>query len=172
MLDIVALRKDGLRGQAWIIMDDVQAATAALQAENGVSFFGRDLSIQYASETSDRIAKRDGTYVPKAKRKKLESTNPSSTRDAGPSHSSNTTTTVSASPSHILLTQNLPETVTFEMLKIMFHPYAGYKDVRLPRPGLAFIEFESEPHATLARQALNGFQLTASDKLQLDYGKA
>jgi U2 small nuclear ribonucleoprotein B'' len=142
-------------------MDDVQAATAALQAENGVSFFGRDLVIQYAKETSDRIAKRDGTYVPKAKRKKVESTIPNSTPDASALPSSMTTTTASAPPSHILLTQNLPETVTLEMLKIMFHPYAGYKDVRLPRPGLAFIEFESEPHATLALQALNGFQLTS-----------
>jgi RNA recognition motif-containing protein len=168
---MVALRKDGLRGQAWIIMDDVQAATAALQAENGVSFFGRDLVIQYAKETSDRIAKRDGTYVPKAKRKKLESTTPTPDTSALPSSTTATTTSVSAPPSHMLLTQNLPETVTMEMLKILFHPYAGYKDVRLPRPGLAFIEFESEPHATLALQALNGFQLTATERLQLDYGK-
>ena len=75
-------------------------------------------------------------------------------------------------PSHILIAQGLSEDVTLEMLKILFHQYAGYKDVRLPRPGLAFIEFESEPHATLAMQALNGFKLTALDNLQLEYGKA
>ena len=53
-----------------MIFDDVQAATAALQAENGYSFFGKDLKLSYAHEKSDRIAKRDGSYVPKAKRKK------------------------------------------------------------------------------------------------------
>ncbi|KAI2507477.1 hypothetical protein MHU86_6969 [Fragilaria crotonensis] len=167
VLEIVTLRKDGLRGQAWVIMDDVQAATAALQAENGVNFFGKDLVIQYSKEISDRIAKRDGTYVPKAKRKKVDSTNnaPNATFAEPPN-------APTSPPSHILIAQSLSEDVTLEMLKILFHQYTGYKDVRLPRPGLAFIEFESEPHATLALQALNGFKLTASDNLQLEYGKA
>jgi hypothetical protein len=56
-------------------MDDVQAATAALQGENGVRFFGKVLVIQYSKDISDRITMRDGTYVPKAKRKKVDSTN-------------------------------------------------------------------------------------------------
>lgn len=167
VLEIVTLRKDGLRGQAWVIMDDVQAATAALQAENGISFFGKDLVIQYSKDVSDRISKRDGTYVPKAKRKKVESANNVSNASDVAAPSAPTSL-----PSHILIAQGLSDDATLEMLKILFHQYAGYQDVRLPRPGLAFIEFESEPHATLALQALNGFKLTASDTLQLDYGKA
>ena len=142
-------------------MDDVQAATAALQGENGVRFFGKDLVIQYSREVSDRISKRDGTYVPKAKRKKVDSMNsaPNTTMAEPPN-------APTSPPSHILIAQGLSEDVTLEMLKILFHQYAGYKDVRLPRPGLAFIEFESEPHATLTLHALHGFKLTASDNLQ------
>ena len=167
VLEIVTLRKDGLRGQAWVIMDDVQAATAALQAENGISFFGKDLVIQYSKEVSDRISKRDGSFVPKNKRIKVDPTSnvPGASMAASPS-------VPTSPPSHILIAQGLSDDVTLEMLKILFHQYAGYQDVRLPRPGLAFIEFESEPHATLALQALNGFKLSASDNLQLDYGKA
>ena len=186
VLEIITLRKDGLRGQAWVIMDDVQSATAALQAENGISFFGRELMIQYSKEVSDRISKRDGTYVSKSKRRKMEPTTNHDTLENNPqpgfehTHETDATTTTtttiatilsSTPPSHILLTQDLPEDVSLDMLKILFHQYAGYKDVRLPRPGLAFIEFESEPHATLALKALNGFQLTSSKSLQLDYGK-
>jgi len=72
VVEIVALRKQGLRGQAFVVMDDVQAATAALQAEQGFSFFGKDMVIEYAKTKSDRIAKRDGDYVPKAKRQKMQ----------------------------------------------------------------------------------------------------
>ena len=66
------MRRDGLRGQAFVIFEDVQAATAALQKEQGFTFFGKDLKLAYAKEKSDRIAKRDGTYVPKAKRIKMD----------------------------------------------------------------------------------------------------
>ena len=72
VLEIVALRKDGLRGQAFVVFEDVQAATAALQAEQGFTFFGKDLKLAYAKEKSDRIAKRDGTFVPRAKRRKRD----------------------------------------------------------------------------------------------------
>lgn len=168
MLEIITLRKDGLRGQAWIIMESVQAATAALQAENGTSFFGRDLKIAYANETSDRIAKRDGTYVPKAKRIKSEQPKKEATPETPVEEIPKTT----SPPSHILLAQDLPEDVTKAMLEMLFQQYSGYKEVRIPRPGLGFVEFESEPHATLALKGLNGFQLTAKDVLKLDYGKA
>jgi len=158
-------------------MEDVQAATAALQAENGAGFFGKDLVLQYARETSDRISKRDGTFVPKAKRKKIEHV--ADVADVAEAEDTTTSAvapppppTVTSPPSHILLTQALPEDVTMEMLQMLFQQYSGFKEVRLPRPGLAFIEFESEPHATLGLEGLNGFKLTASDSLQLDYGKA
>lgn len=49
------------------------------------------------------------------------------------------------------------------MLAMLFRQHVGYKEVRIPRPGLAFVEFEDEPHATLALKALNGFKLTTTD---------
>ena len=58
------------------------------------------------------------------------------------------------------------------MSAILIRQYPGYKEVRIPRAGLAFVEFEDEPHATVALKALNGFKLTANDKLNLKYGKA
>jgi RNA recognition motif-containing protein len=157
-------------------MDDVQSATVALQAENGVSFFGRDIKIAYAKETSTRIAKRDGTYSSKAvkqsKKKGNEPTDEIVANEAPVSDQTAQSSTPFAPPSHLLLAQDLPEDVTQEMLQVLFQPYSGFKEARLPRPGLAFIEFESEAHATLARKGLNGFQLTPSDQLKLDYGKA
>ncbi|KAL9181518.1 hypothetical protein ACHAXT_010323 [Thalassiosira profunda] len=75
VLEVIVLRGDAaggrpLRGQAWIIFESVSAATAALQAERGFVFFGRPLMVNYAKETSDRIAKRDGSYGAKTKEKR------------------------------------------------------------------------------------------------------
>jgi RNA recognition motif-containing protein len=205
VLEIVILRRDGLRGQAWVIMDNVQAATAAMQAENGFTFFGKDLVIEYSREPSDRIAKRDGTFVPRAKRQKklkpedeAEAADVAATRDAGggggeeeeagqgdsasaPTDGQATTAVAVPTaatvvdfgvPSKYLLAQNLPLECNEMVLAMLFRQYTGYKEVRMPRPGLAFIEFEQEPHASLAMQALNGFQLSQKDTLQLTYGKS
>lgn len=183
-MEIITLRRQGLRGQAFIIFEDASSATAALQAEHGFTFFGKDLKLGYSKETSDRIAKRDGTYVPKAKRKKLVPPTPAAGADIPAATSTTTTapgTTVVAppplavpteQPSHILFAANLPPECNEMMLSMLFRQYSGFKEVRIPRPGLAFCEFDDEPHATLALERLNGFKLTSTDSLKLSYGKA
>lgn len=184
MLEVVTLRREGMRGQAWIIFNDVQAATSALQAEQNFPLFGKDLKLEYAREKSDRIAKRDGSYVPKAKRikKVVPPPEPASTgaeaqNDAAAAEeqmeadAAQLETEPVERPSHILLANNLPDECNEMMLAMLFRQYAGFKEVRMPRPGLAFVEYEDEPHATLALKGLNGFNLTTSDTLTLNYGK-
>lgn len=169
VLEVVVLRREGLRGQAWVIFQDVTAATAALQKDQGFTFFGKDMMLEYAKEKSDRIAKRDGTYVPKAKRKQIE------TLEAAPEQQPQAEEEESqddAPPSKYLLAQDLPPEVNEMMFKMLFQQYAGFVEVRMPRPGLAFVEFQDEPHATLAKKGLHGFKLTATDTLRLTYGKA
>lgn len=200
VLEIIALRKDGLRGQAFVVFDDVQAATAALQTEQGFTFFGKDLKLAYAKEKSDRISKRDGTFAPRAKRRKrevesaaaaggdttaeaagnTETANSDSDAAVPPLSSGDSTAVVAASatpaphqqPTHILFAESLPSECNEMMLAMLFRQYSGFKEVRIPRAGLAFIEFDSEPHATLALERLNGFKLTTTDALKLTYGKA
>lgn len=197
VLEIIALRKDGLRGQAFVVFEDVQAATAALNREQGFAFFGKDLKLAYAREKSDRISKRDGTYVPRAKRRKRDNSTVAAVVDAAKANGDTTTTTSSSSleamettadsgvpaaaaafntpqqqPTHILFAESLPSECNEMMLAMLFRQYAGFKEVRIPRAGLAFIEFDTEPHATLALERLNGFKLTTTDALKLTYGKA
>jgi RNA recognition motif-containing protein len=191
VLEIITLRKDGLRGQAFIIMDDVLAATSALQSLQGFTFFGKDLVIEYARAKSDRISKRDGDYVPKSKRKKntkeemnqetvpgnenLENEQSQEHVSAGESMEQPPSLPPPVAdanpPSKLLLAQNLPPECNDQVLAMLFQQYPGYRETRVPRPGLAFIEFEDEPHATVAMNALQGFGLTPQDKLQLSYGK-
>jgi U2 small nuclear ribonucleoprotein B'' len=190
VLEIVTLRRDGLRGQAWVIFEDVQSATAAVKAEQGFTFFGKDLVIEYAREKSDRVAKQDGTYVPKAKRQKIAETTPAieevegeaaqeigedvepNQMVEGDSEQPVAPSAPAAPPSKYLLAEDLPSECNEMMMSMLFRQYAGYKEVRMPRPSLAFVEFENEAQATLALQGLNGFNLTPKDTLKLTYGKA
>ncbi len=79
---------------------------------------------------------------------------------------------VETPPSNILFAESLPKDCTEMMLACLFRSYPGYKEVRMPRSGLAFIEFDDEPHASVALKALNGFNLSATEALNLKYGKA
>lgn len=214
ILDIIALRKDGLRGQAFILFEDVQSATSALKAEQGFTFFGKDLQLQYAKEKSDRIAKQDGTFVPKDRKRQAADEISTSDKklkiDAAPTEADDADVDVTvsvpvpvpvpvsntvevhdpaslvkdvetddeadgaavATPSNILFADSLPKDCNEMMLACLFRSYAGYKEVRIPREGLAFIEFDEEPHASVALKALNGFKLSADDTLKLNYGKS
>jgi U2 small nuclear ribonucleoprotein B'' len=201
VLEIITPRRDGLRGQAFVVMNTVQSATAALQAEQGFTFFGKDMVIEYARQKSDRIAKRDGDYVPKSRRAKSNVDAPSTPQDTVTMEASDeavapipppptdmdtvngdataaaapTGTTeapmATSPPSHILLAQNLPAECNEMMLGMLFRQYAGYKEIRMPRAGLAFVDFDSEAQATVAMTALNGFKLTPNDELNLSYGR-
>ena len=138
--------------------------------------------MEYAREKSDRIAKRDGTYVKRKKQKTMHAFTETSDYSAElppAAKKQRTTTSPSLSssspqqpPSHILFMQDLPPECNKMMLEMLFRQYTGYKEVRVPREGLAFVEFDDEPHATLALQGLNGFKLTTNDTLNLTYGKS
>ncbi|KAL8674668.1 MAG: hypothetical protein Q9168_000900 [Polycauliona sp. 1 TL-2023] len=62
VLDVVALKTKGMRGQAHVVFRDVQASTQAMRALQGFDFFGKEMRIQYGKGKSDAIAKLDGTY--------------------------------------------------------------------------------------------------------------
>jgi len=64
VLDVILLRGCGLAGQAFVLFDSVQTATTALEAEQGFLMYDRPLQINYTKEKSDRVSKREGTYVP------------------------------------------------------------------------------------------------------------
>uniref|UniRef100_A0A915A5Q1 RRM domain-containing protein n=1 Tax=Parascaris univalens TaxID=6257 RepID=A0A915A5Q1_PARUN len=74
-------------------------------------------------------------------------------------------------PNKILFCTNLPNETTKQMLSILFSPYPGLKDIRrVPdRPDIAFIEFESEGRAIVARTALSDFKITPSQAIHVDY---
>merc|ERR1712216_1020079 len=62
IIDIVHMRTPKMRGQAFVVFDDISGATAARRALDKFPFFGRPLALQFAKSKSDAVAKRDGTW--------------------------------------------------------------------------------------------------------------
>lgn len=76
-------------------------------------------------------------------------------------------------PNSILFATRLPAECTQVTLSPLFQQYNGLREVRMVpgNAGLAFIEFGDEMQATMALQSLNGFKLTPTDTLHLNYAK-
>lgn len=199
ILDIVCLKTFRLRGQAWVVFADVPSATNALRQMQGFPFYDKAMRIAYGKSKSDAVAKMEGSYVARDKaassklnveqremlmgRKKeaaaAEATARSaagaapaaaSSRPAAPSKPSNEP---AAPPHKILFVQNLPEATTDMMLSMLFQQFPGYKEVRMieNKPGIAFVEFESDMQATVALNGLNGFKITPSNTMAITYAK-
>ena len=67
IIDVVAVKTYKLRGQAWVVFQDVASATAAMRAVQGFPFFDKPMKLAYAKAKSDATAKLDGTYDPSAR---------------------------------------------------------------------------------------------------------
>ena len=79
-------------------------------------------------------------------------------------------------PNSILFVQNLPEELGDQAqptLSALFKQYNGFKEVRLV-PGkwnIAFVEFDSDYSAAVAKDALQSFALTPTHMLKITFAK-
>ena len=62
ILDIVALKTFRMRGQAFIVFRDIEAASQAVRQMQDFPFYDKPMRITYAKTKSDASAKFDGTY--------------------------------------------------------------------------------------------------------------
>jgi U1 small nuclear ribonucleoprotein A len=198
ILDIVACKTLKLRGQAWVVFDDVTAATNALRQMQGFPFYDKPMRIQYAKTISDAITKADGTYVPKEKRKKQEEKAERKRREQQADMAAAPMATaypppygvpppaqqqyqvprpmvpeVPAPPNSLLFVQNLPREATSLEIQMLFQQFPGFKEVRMieAKPGIAFVEFGDEMQATVALSALQNFKITPSHTMLVSYAK-
>ena len=131
--------------------------------------------INYAKETSDRIAKRDGTFKKrkvvsddglndKSKVVKMEESKVPAAAASAPSGPQ-----PSDSPTSTLLAAKIPSECNEMMLSMLFKQYSGFQRVNSHQGGMYTIVFNSERDATAALNGLNGFKLNASSVLDLTY---
>ncbi|KAG1956122.1 U2 small nuclear ribonucleoprotein B'' [Rhinichthys klamathensis goyatoka] len=182
IMDIVALKTAKMRGQAFVIFKELSAATNALRQLQGFPFYNKPMRIQYAKTDSDLVSKMRGTYGDKEKKKekKKKALEQAANLNKKPTGSVNNQPPPPATvqvpdnpPNYILFLNNLPEETNEMMLSMLFNQFPGFKEVRLV-PGkhdIAFVEFESETQAGVAKDALQGFRITATCAMKITYSK-
>ncbi|KAL4159185.1 hypothetical protein PRNP1_004951 [Phytophthora ramorum] len=179
ILEIVMGRARRLRGQAWVTFDDVPSASNALRAVGGSVLFDKPVVAHFAKEKADVIARREGSFVPREKRKRepkpaAPQQQQTSKKQAGENGSVAARPPPAQNvPNKILFLQDLPESCNKEMLSVLFKQYQGFKEVRMVpgKKGLAFVEFGDEAQAAIALQGLFGFKLTPTDALKVSFAK-
>ncbi|KAK2418733.1 hypothetical protein P8452_62866 [Trifolium repens] len=200
ILEVLAFKTLKHKGQAWVIFEDVTSASNALRQMQGFPFYDKPMRIQYARTKSDIIAKADGTFVPREKRKRHDDKgkkrkdqndanlagmgiNPAYSGAYGatpalsqipyPGGAKSMLPEAPAPPNNILFIQNLPNETTPMMLQMLFLQYPGFKEVRMveAKPGIAFVEYGDEMQSTVAMQALQGFKITPQNPMLITYAK-
>ncbi|KAM9769732.1 U2 small nuclear ribonucleoprotein B'' isoform 1-T3 [Menidia menidia] len=180
IIDIVAMKTSRMRGQAFVVFKELAAATNALRQLQGFPFYNKPMRIQYAKTDSEVISKVKGSYGDKEKKKEkkkkaLELANASK---KPPAVLPTAVPTPAAQvpdnpPNYILFLNNLPEETNEMMLSMLFNQFPGFREVRLV-PGksdIAFVEFEGDAQAGVAKDALQGFRITATCAMRVSYAK-
>ncbi|EKX51485.1 hypothetical protein GUITHDRAFT_159319 [Guillardia theta CCMP2712] len=183
VLDVVALKTGKMRGQAFVVFQQLTAASVALQKLQGFEFYGKPMRTAFCRTKSDVIAKEDGTFVPKQKRK-TESHVPAykqpnkkqmveSQAEAQPEGDQDMQEETNQPINKILFLERLPDEINVEMLQTLFKQFPGLAEVRMVpgKTGIAFVEFESDAQAATARDTLQGFKLTPTNTLRITYAK-
>ena len=176
VLDIVACRGLKLRGQAWVVFADVAASTNAMRQMQGFPFYDKPMRIAFAKEKSDVVAKKDGTFKPRerkraapapsarapertaaGRRRRARRERRGRRRVAGRKAAAAKKPApepINMVPSNVLFAQALPTSATTRCRDAL--PAVR----RLPRgahgarqEGLAFIEFQDEMTSSVALQA-------------------
>jgi len=153
------------------------------------------MRIQFAKGKSDIIAKMDGSFIEKVKRKtdkrKAEDNNEkrkpvqkkqatgvpkTDNKKKADSKMEGTTTHLQPKqqpPNKILFVENLPEAATDLMVSMLFQQFPGFKEVRMVsgKSGIAFVEFENEIEAGFALSQLQHFKITPTNLMVISYAK-
>lgn len=162
IVDIVALKTHKARGQAFVLFTDLNGATVAMRSLQGTIFFGKPLRIQYAKtksyafQTKDYVSQRDDVIE-------------FNTSD----QESNVEMKEHEPPNSILFLDELPPDVTHGVLSLIFQQCSGLKEIRLA-PGQikkAFVEFDTVDQAVNAMSILNGYRLSSTHQLNIEYAK-
>ncbi|KAK5616455.1 U2 small nuclear ribonucleoprotein B'' [Crenichthys baileyi] len=183
IIELVAMKTMKMRGQAFVVFKELTAATNALRQLQGFPFYNKPMRIQYAKTDSEVISKMKGTFgdkeKKKEKKKKAQEAAAAANATKKPAAALATPAQTPAvqvpdnPPNHILFLNNLPEETNEMMLSMLFNQFPGFKEVRLV-PGkhdISFVEFESDTQAGVAKDALQGFRITATCAMKITYAK-
>lgn len=187
ILDIVAMRSEGMRGQAFVVFTDMVTAANAMREAQNNQFFNKQIAIQYAQKKSKAVALLDGTYLSEEKRSQqkqqednrdaetelseLKRKATDSAQAPNKKHKPTLQVPMNIPPNKVLFVQNLPEDCSEMMLQPLFQTYPGFREVRLVPggKGMAFVEFGNELDSGRAMVELQGFRITLENPILISF---
>ncbi|QRW19042.1 NLI interacting factor-like phosphatase [Rhizoctonia solani] len=165
IVDVVAIKNPKMRGQAFVVFQDLAGATAAMRAWDGELFYDKEMKIEYAktrSHATRRIEEPGWDPLAEAKAKAL-GLGSRLKKEAGRETNSSVPSTYSAvTISSRLLCTNIPAETSQEILQKLFQQYPGFQSLVLTPPGQAKsaqVQFEQPDQAKVAREGLHGHAL-------------
>ncbi|GLT60824.1 hypothetical protein SLA2020_335730 [Shorea laevis] len=172
ILEVQAYKTLKHKGQAWVVFEGVSSATNALRQMQGFPFYDKPMRIQYAKTKSDVIAKADGSFVPRERRKRHEDKG----KKKKEQHDANQAG-MGLNPAYAGAYGAMPPLSQI--------PYPGGVKSMVPeapappnnilmvetKPGIAFVEYGDEMQSTAAMQALQGFKITQQNPMLITYAK-
>ncbi|GAB4829918.1 hypothetical protein Ancab_019564 [Ancistrocladus abbreviatus] len=197
ILEVLAFKTLKHKGQAWVVFEDVSSANNALRQMQDFPFYDKPMRIQFAKTKSDIVAKADGTFVPRERRKRHDdrgkkrkdqhdANQAGALNYAGGAYGATPHSQMQyisgakpvvqeapAPPNSILFIQNLPHETNQMMLQMLFNQFPGLKEVRMveAKPGIAFVEYGDEMQSTVAMQRLQGFKISPQNPMVITYAK-
>lgn len=184
ILAIIAEKTFKLRGQAFVTFEHQSSATIALRKLHASPFMGRQISVTYAKQLTNRFQTPDSQHplAPTHSTAHPLTKTSTPTPQHGTPHENgnppsdanedfNTVESSPAPPNRILFIDNLPlivhdtqanrPTTVAAALTDLFARFAGFLEVR-PVPGkdrIAFVEFDSDQNAAVAMSGLQSHPL-------------
>jgi U2 small nuclear ribonucleoprotein B'' len=178
------------RGQAWVVYESLDSASAARESLHGNLAFGKKMRVSFSRNVSDITRERKG-LSPRDRRTqpllrpliRKSDKGEVGERDQLMQTSEDFFRTDSAAPripsgrtynppNRVLLAENLPETMTSEGLTSLFGSFEGFQEVRhIPTRGVAFIEFDSEQKSQVVLTQLSSGASKLKISFKISYAK-
>lgn len=167
ILEISVSKSQKMRGQSFVVFDNMLDATLAKQALQNFSFLDKPLVIDYAREKSDSIARRDGVYESTNKLKR-EAERKAEKKAKIQEKIEKVNKELDKIISRELRVINLHPDLRHEDLTVLFNQFEGLLDVKIEN-NEAKVTYESQKSAEMALASLNGFKITQENSLIISY---
>ncbi|WWC88307.1 uncharacterized protein L201_003215 [Kwoniella dendrophila CBS 6074] len=189
---VIAHRNVRMRGQAFISFPDVKSANEAKKDVSEFPLYGKAIQISFARGRSDSIVKKlegdekfDEHQAHRLEEKKKKRRNNPLRQKAQAKLKAEETGAPTTKkqklqmpdeylpPNSVLFIQNLPEGTTSDDLREVFEVHSGLVEIRtIPaKKDIAFVEFQDENSATLAKDALHNFKIDGETKMKVTYAR-
>ncbi|KAK1059347.1 hypothetical protein LTR33_013175 [Friedmanniomyces endolithicus] len=188
IVDVIAKKSVKRKGQAFVVYDSEESAQNAIDELQGFEIFGKQMYLDFAKSRSDAtVLKEEGDkgleshkehrLAEKERKQAIEAANAKpvkrvaaeelAERPAKSTKSAQAGGVVpdeNLPPNKVLLLRDLPEDYGQAGLTAIFSRFPGFKEVRTApaRPDIAFVEYEDESGAIMAKEATGG--MTLGDK--------